>query len=217
MNNLLKRYRDQSDPLRTERGVELLVVALVVLLLAQLLWSAARLLFPAMPGAVEPTADAMRVVAATAAELPGAEQRAEIRSRPLFWESRRSLVTEAEPEPVQVVEDKPAEVRLGKIRDVTLTGVFGSGKSAGIIYLAKGKERRIMVGESVNGWTLDTVEPTRAVFQGNGNTAELDLKQGTIEFVETAPSDSGKTGAATGESSKAEPEKERTLTLGGRR
>ncbi len=222
MNQYLSRYRGLADPLRSERRVELLLVLLVLVLLVQLAWALARSLFPAEPQAVQPTADAMRVVSGATPPGPDLEQRAELRNRPLFWDSRRPLIEVVDVAPPQVAaaEDKPEEVKIGKIKDVTLKGVFGSGESAGIIYLAKGKEHRIMVGESVNGWELETVELSRAVFRGNGKSAELDLKRGTIEIAEPEGPAAGATskqqagGASGAKAAKSEPEKERTLSLG---
>lgn len=221
MKRYLDRYRDLADPLRSERRVELLVLVLLLILVVQLAWALLRLLLPNTLTPVLPTADAMRVVSAYSAPAPDPEQRSEIRDRPLFWDTRRPVVAVEEPPPEEAVaEEESEQEQLGKIKNVTLAGVFGSGESAGIIYLAKGKEHRIMVGDEINGWVLESVEPSRAIFSGDGKSAELNLKRGNITVAQPAPSETGgskttqpdaSTAAESGDSSGGG-----TLTLGGR-
>ncbi len=186
MSDILGRYRVQANPLRSERRVELLVLLLTLALLMQLAWGVFQLFLPSMPSAVRPADDAMRVVGLDARGSVAPEQRTEVRQRPVFWESRRPVEVESATE--QVVEvDEPEDAKLGSLKSVKLTGVFGGGDSAGIIFLAKGKEHRIMVGDEVNGWTLESVDATHAHFSGNGREAELSLKRGTITVVQPPP------------------------------
>jgi hypothetical protein len=100
----------------------------------------------------------------------------EIRSRPLFWASRRPLVSEATVAGEVVEEKSAAKSELDKVQ---LVGIFGAGDSAGIITLVKGKKRRILVGEDIDGWTLDSVEPGLAVFRDKGRSQKLMLKPPT--------------------------------------
>ncbi len=61
-----------------------------------------------------------------------------------------------------------------------LAGVFGAGETAGIIVLAKekNKQHRVMINQAVNGWTLESVSPTEAVLSSNGRQATLALQRG---------------------------------------
>ncbi|TGD74101.1 hypothetical protein E4634_08175 [Mangrovimicrobium sediminis] len=157
--------------------MELVLVVLALLLLVQLAWGVFRLVVPSLSSPLPPAADALVVGAVHAGSVLDEEQRAEFRNRPLFWESRAPV---AVAEPVKVSRKPKADEKLGKLNGVKLTGVFGSGDSAGIIFSSKGKEHRVMVGEAVNGWRLETVEPQRAVFSGNDKQAELLLEQVAI-------------------------------------
>jgi hypothetical protein len=73
----------------------------------------------------------------------------------------------------EVTEEDAAAGELDKVR---LVGIFGAGESAGIITLVEGKKRRILVGEKVEGWTLDVVESDRAILKNKGRSRELMLK-----------------------------------------
>ncbi len=214
---LVEQFTSLQQPRRTEFLVQAGVAVLAVLLGLQILWGVISLLLPAMPAAMPPAADAMRVAGINVRPGPEVEARAEIRDRPLFWESRRAQEAETTAPVVDVEQtEASAEEKLGKIKDVTLTGVFGSGDSAGIIYLAKGQEHRIMVGDEINGWKLQSVDSTRAVFSGKGKTAELDLKRGKIEFS-TSPADGPQESADQPQKgAPPEPPAEDSLTLGGR-
>ena len=61
-----------------------------------------------------------------------------------------------------------------------MLGVFGSGDTAVVIAEVKGKKRRIMLGDTVVGWTLSSVERGEANFVDNGQSQTLALKFGTI-------------------------------------
>jgi type II secretory pathway component PulC len=77
-----------------------------------------------------------------------------------------------------VVEEDPEDQSTAatSLDEVQLVGIFGAGDSAGIITLAKGKKQRILLGEDIEGWTLDDIKPDRAVFKDRGQTHEVMLK-----------------------------------------
>ena len=111
-----------------------------------------------------------------------ATQAGEILARPLFWEGRRPL------QPIEVVAvDKEVAASAGKLKGVTLLGVFGGGEAGGIIVKVKDKRRRVMVGEEINGWELDDVQPTEVFFSADGETRTLQLRAVTI-FAASPPS-----------------------------
>ena len=88
------RYQGLSDPIRTERRVELIVLVLLVLLLLQFGWGSYRALFPPIPDPVRPMRDSLQVANVQGLSVVSPEQRAQIRQRPLFWASRAPVVLE---------------------------------------------------------------------------------------------------------------------------
>ena len=80
-----------ENPLRTERKIELAVVILVLVLCLQLLYSGARLLLASGPAAVAPALDALQVRQIHSSATVATSQSEEVRSRPLFWQTRRPL------------------------------------------------------------------------------------------------------------------------------
>jgi hypothetical protein len=176
---LRARYDVGDDPLRTERRVELGVLVLAALFILQLVYSGARLALSGAPDAVAPAADALRVEAVEATPALAAGYSEEIRARPLFWQSRRPAV---EDEFAEAAE--PEEVASAELKDVKLQGVFGSGETAGIIALVKGKKQRILQGEKLAGWTLESVSPDRVLLANDGRLMELQLKTAVIKAAE---------------------------------
>jgi len=179
--SLLQRYRGQVDPLRSERAAELAVLVLLGLLVLQLLWGAYRGIFPDIPEPVSPTAEALEVQPLNATVDVSPELRNEIRQRPLFWATRRPVDPVA-PLATATAEAKAEQKQAAKIAGLELAGVFGAGESAGIIVLAKekNKKHRVMVNEEIRGWTLESVSSTEAVLSSNGRQATLALQRGDI-------------------------------------
>jgi hypothetical protein len=100
-------------------------------------------------------------------------------SRPVFALNRKPPIEPAA-EPVQTSELPESEVGsevVGTIDGVKLLGIFGSGEVAGIIIrLDTGKRERLVVGEAVNGWTLQSVTSRGANFRsGAGARANLGM------------------------------------------
>ncbi len=167
------RYQGLSDPIRTERRVELIVLVLLALLLLQFGWGSYRALFPPIPDPVRPMRDSLQVANVQGLSVVSPEQRAQIRQRPLFWASRAPVVLEPVkpgPDPKEANTAKP-----GKIENVKLAGVFGGGDTGGVIVISKGKKRRLAVGEELDGWKLQSVEAFSADFSSGDQQATLAL------------------------------------------
>jgi hypothetical protein len=150
------RYRVTSDPLRTERRIELVVVALALLCMLQLIYGATRLAFISAPEPVPPSEDSLRVMNAMELAAVTAELSNEIRQRPVLWPERRPAGAVAE-----IAE--PLKASQQQLKEIKLLGVFGEGDSVGIIAQLKDKTQRIHVGEDVSGWTLESVRANEAV------------------------------------------------------
>ncbi|PLW70413.1 hypothetical protein [Pseudohalioglobus lutimaris] len=178
--SFLQRYQRQLDPLRSERRVELVVLVLLALLVLQLIWGAYRSVFPSVPAPVQPTAEALEIQSLRSTPPITPELRNEIRERPLFWISRRPHYTAAPAEAAAIADAKAEQRQAAKIAGLELAGVFGAGETAGIIVLAKekNKQHRVTINQAVNGWTLESVSPTEAVLSSNGRQATLALQRG---------------------------------------
>ena len=189
MTAIARRYRNLADPQKTQRLVELGVVVLAALFLLQLMLGVLGAALFSSPEPVFPARDSLAVTQLADAPELATPQREEIRNRPLFWASRRPLESDVAQTPGSGGEAEASSelvVKPGKIDGTRLTGVFGAGESAGIIVLSKGKKRRLAVGEEIEGWTLESVNPTEAVFSSAGREARLVLVRGKLE-PQTAP------------------------------
>ncbi|MCB1679316.1 MAG: hypothetical protein KDI16_11605 [Halioglobus sp.] len=182
-DGLRGRYTVAADPLRSQRRIELALLLLGLVLCLQLLYSGARLALLSEPDAVMPAADTLTLVPVVAPAMIAARGSEEMRARPVFWESRRPV--EATVLATAVVRE---EVGAGPLRGVKLVGVFGAGDTAGIIALVKDQKRRILRGEQLEGWTLESVQPKLAVLVDGGRREELALVPGEVAAV-AAPVD----------------------------
>jgi len=171
-STLRERYRVTSDPLRTERRLELGVLVLALVLLVQVVWGITSLLTMSAPELVEPAADTLRVAGVQASEGVAPEQSNEIRERPLFWEGRRP-VSAAGADTGAAADTKPTR-REGEIE---LRGIFDGEGATGIIAVVKGERYRILLGEEAAGWQLVSVGPRSAVVQAGKRREELQLEQ----------------------------------------
>ena len=180
---LLGRYKSSADPLRSERRIELGALILTIVLFFQLLYGVANMLLPASPRAILPAADSLIVSDIHQSDVVSAQHSSDLRARPVFWPSRRPV---GAPEKVVVVKTpKPKKNELDKVK---LLGVFGVGDSAGIIALVKGKKKRILLGDKVVGWALESIEGGQAVFAEGGQSQTLTLNRApVVEPVAAVP------------------------------
>lgn len=198
MTNIFKRYTGLSDPLKTQRRVELVVVVLIVLFLLQLTLGALGWMLPSQPAPVFPAQDSLVVTQRTGPGVLDVAQRESIEAKPLFWKTRRPLQGQ---DADGSEDDAPGQDQAaGKIEGIKLAGIFGAKDTLGIIVIAKGKKHRLNVGDEVIGWELVSAQPTEAVFSSGAERASLSLKRGSVVVVDAAPSapESGVIPAAQG-------------------
>ena len=71
------------------------------------------------------------------------------------------------------------------IDGINLLGIFGSGEVAGaIIRLDNGERQRLLVGESIKGWRLGSIESRRALLQAaTGEEARLQMAYATDQSI----------------------------------
>ena len=179
---LRERYTVTSDPLRSERRIELVVLVLAVLFGFQLLYSLVRLTIAPGPDAVPPAEDALRFGSIQPGRAVVQGESEEIRARPLFWPSRRP-----QDAPEQTTEAETEDAVAGELKGVKLQGVFGSGETAGVIALVKDKKQRILLGEKLQGWTLETVSPNRVTLTSGERSQELVLKAAAVVAADPPP------------------------------
>jgi len=162
-----RRYSDAGTAGLIERRVELLAVVLAVVLLLQWLLGGISLAMLAEPDAIRPGVGGDSQLVGL--ERVGTAQREAISARPLFWVSRR-------PQPVAgSVGGRGAGTTGGQLGNVKLRGVFGSGRTAGVIALVGERETRTLLGESLEGWELEAVHPDRVEFSRSGRRETLFL------------------------------------------
>ena len=71
------------------------------------------------------------------------------------------------------------------IDGINLLGIFGSGEVSGaIIRLDNGERQRLLVGESIKGWRLGSIESRRALLQAaTGEEARLQMAYATDQSI----------------------------------
>ena len=71
------------------------------------------------------------------------------------------------------------------IDGISLLGIFGSGEVAGVIIrLDNGERQRLVVGESIKGWTLGSIESRRALLRAaTGEEARLEMAYATDQSI----------------------------------
>lgn len=230
MNVLRARYAAQADPLRSERRVELAVLGCAAVLLLLLIYLLLRILLATDIAPIAPAPDSVRVATLAGGGALPVQEREALLARPLFWAGRQpesaaaglAVVTEAE----------ASSEAAPRMKDVTLQGVYGSGKAGGVILSVKQRQLRVAVGDEVEGWRLERVTGDSAVFVSGGKRDERELVPQLIEppkAMESADSTGSPARRTIKNGNGAEPvipgalsdavgeEAERRLTLGGRR
>lgn len=118
----------------------------------------------------------------------------EIIERPLFFENRQPFVY-VEPEKPSKQQKKKKQVKPKKTEQLSLNAVIiTAGKKLAIIQTGKEKTlQRVQLGEAIEGWTLESVEP-RVILLSKGNqTKELQLEIKSSPFKNKLKARSAKT------------------------
>jgi hypothetical protein len=174
ISQILNRFRVSSDPLRSERKVELTALVLTIVLVLQVVQGVASLFLNPQPSPIFPSPDSLQVGTLLGVGLVTAQQSNEVRARPVFWSTRRPASEEPKTTAVGV-STKPQPVKKNELDAVKVLGVIGSGESAVVIAVVKGDKKRILLGDKVVGWTLESVHNGEAVFTDSGRSQTLKL------------------------------------------
>jgi hypothetical protein len=187
---LRARYAVLVDPLRSERRVELALLGCGLLLLLLVLYFLVRVAVATDIDAIAPAPDSVRVASLSRSGVPPVEDREAIVSRPLFWAERQPVEPVVTPEAVAAAEKGKPEKAAPRMKEVTVSGVYGSGETGGVILSVKQRQLRLAVGEEVDGWRLERVTANSAVFTSGGVRDERELLAQVIE-VSSASAGSG--------------------------
>ena len=106
--------------------------------------------------------------------------------RPVFAQDRKPRRPDllSENDAALVASEADADV-VESIDGINLLGIFGSGEVAGaIIRLDNGERQRLVVGESIKGWTLGSIESRRVLLQAvTGEEARLEMAYATDQSI----------------------------------
>jgi hypothetical protein len=172
LGNAMNRYRGLANPQLSDRRVELVAVILTGIMASVLLLGLLRLALPNQADAIAPTADSLVVSELPNAGVVSSQLSDRVRARPIFWPSRRPVYA-GEVQPIAAVETGAAAPSA--LDKVELRGIFGGGDSAGIIALVKGEKKRVMLGDKVVGWKLDSIDGASVTFVDKGKSKRLSL------------------------------------------
>ena len=106
--------------------------------------------------------------------------------RPVFAPDRKPRRPDLPSEDYEalVASGSDADV-VESIDGINLLGIFGSGEVSGVIVrLDNGERQRLLVGESIKGWTLSSVDSRRALLQAaTGEEARLEMAYATDQLI----------------------------------
>lgn len=108
--------------------------------------------------------------------------------KPLFSPSRRPPVIEAPKEVVVVPVDNFSSAKL--------TGIFNSAGASGLIMTMAGKDMRVQLRQSVDGWVLESLTDHQATFANSGQTRVLQLKRADVSQAAAGTPNARSGGAA---------------------
>ena len=158
---LRRRYRGVQEPLRSERRLELLLIALASVVALQLMAFAWRYAGGRPTPSIAPVEDSLLVAKRLGPGSVSAAQSRMLQARPVFWASRRPV-----PE-VRLSDEERAAMETAvdaeALEDFALTGVVVAGAQGQALVTHKGTALRLAIGEAVEGWTLTEVMPDAAV------------------------------------------------------
>ena len=153
-------------------------------------------LYLVVAGTPHPMAPASSLFAPVSVQTVLADSRpvlssADFSLRPVFAIKRvppppQKMGEEAEKASAEVA---PSDEVVGSIDGMSLLGIFGSREVAGVIIrFDNGERQRVPVGESVEGWTLRSLEPRGALLEAaTGQRALLQMAFSTDQSTEALP------------------------------
>ncbi len=155
--------------------IQPLAVGLTIVLLLQLAWGVFRWFTLSPPEPIEPAASSLSVSGVDRGALEQQMNAGEsLVSKPLFWAGRQPYIPPEGTEEVEITS--VAASGPTSIDKTRLLGAYASGSSHGVILLHQGKQLRVNIGESVDGWTLSMMAPDGAIFESGEESRTLSLE-----------------------------------------
>jgi len=175
-------------PAQLGRAMQLLALAAIVLaglVLVSAGLAVARIALHQLPAAIPPAA---AIASEDAGGLSDAVDLALLAAlqRPLFTPSRRPPADAS----ISVAETAAPveESAASELEDVRLLGLYSDGTyTQGVIVLVGAQRRRLLLGESHEGWRLVDVQNSGAVFEGNGQRVVVPLEFASGADVQRRP------------------------------
>ena len=175
---VLASWRDWPKPLRLSAG--LIVGALGLTAIYTLLAGSPKPILPS--GALFEPVSVAQTLSSSLPELNSFD----FVLRPVFALDRKPRRPDLPLENDLALAAPEAEADVVESIDgINLLGIFGSGEVAGVIIrLDNGERQRLVVGESIKGWTLGSIESRRALLQAaTGEEARLEMAYATDQSI----------------------------------
>ncbi|WOJ96524.1 hypothetical protein R0137_14920 [Congregibacter brevis] len=222
------RYSVQVEPQRSERRLELIVLALILVIGLQVVWWFLAHTSNVQVKAVAPAGDSLRVMDARAPGSITAPQSLQLQARPIFWASRRPNANAVAQQPVAGSTGKAAR----RLEGLQVAGAVGAGDQGKAIVIYKDKLMRLGIGDRVAGWSLQSVSLDQVVFVSAGlrdvrrltpmpvvaaqKAAPAQTKQAASDVVRAAPQAAkAAVPSNTAKTAQKNNKTESKLTLGG--
>lgn len=105
----------------------------------------------------------------------------ELMERPLFWSERRPYEPPVVVEPEKQPEKQP-DPGEKVFKDTQLLGIYAGGQHPGVILLHKDKRIRLNQQDTLEGWTLDTLNERSAEFVSASERYRMEIQYPKVNF-----------------------------------
>lgn len=178
-----------------EGSLRYLYIALLVLLILVFIQTALvawRYVALASVDSIAPATDSLNVIERAEPTLITAEDSYALQVRPVFWQSRRPLDPPPEgPTP----EELAATVAPNELKELTVSGILANGEESRVIVDYKDEQKRLALGEAIDGWVLAEVSPGSVVFTSGGGRDERRLSPMPVAAASSVSSRNEESGA----------------------
>jgi len=156
------------------------IVILLCVCAAQLVYGSIKLrgVVPPEPRDLNPAALSVNQIAPQAAEPVVLS---ELLERPLFWSERRPYEPQVVVEPEKQPEKQP-DPGAKVFKDTQLLGIYAGGQHPGVILLHKEKRIRLNQQDTLDGWTLDTLNERSAEFVSASERYRMEIQYPKVNF-----------------------------------
>lgn len=187
-------------------GLNKLLLAAVSIPVLGLALAVLVLVFIGGPERIAPSGNSLAPWEANFGAADTSEEGRAVLERPLLWASRRPLPP---PEAVVPVAVQP-EPENGPVQDALagyrLAGVFLSEFDAGVIIVSPKERKRLVIGDTIDGWMLEQVRADDALFVNGGSRSSRARAVVRLEHMLPAGGNQGASGTSTNAPANKSPE-----------